>query len=193
MRTADQVLDELAESRDGHVYISGRQPSPQAAGIAGGRRHDADKLRWRLRQPDTSESGQLLAEIQLMIVDMLAQLRQPWHHDGQQAPGPRRGHSRRTAVADDHIRLVEQGVQSLDLHRPRPGARRNHRRRAGLHEEPVSLPGMSGEPVVYPVHEPVKWMMVRADGHDDAQPGRRGRLLARCRRHSRHPMTVPRG
>ena len=83
MRPTNQVLDQIAESGDGHVYISGRQLSPQAAGIAGGRRQDADKLRWRLRQPDTSEFGQLPAEIQLMIVDMLAQLRQPWHHDGQ--------------------------------------------------------------------------------------------------------------
>src|ERR1035441_1146520 len=75
-RSADEFLDELAESRDGRVDVSvdvsSGYASPQCGRITGGCCHDADKFRWRLCQPDAAKLREPQAEVHLVVIDVLA-------------------------------------------------------------------------------------------------------------------------
>ena len=98
----------------------------------------------------------------------------------------------RAAMTDDDICLAQGGVELLGVQEVHPRADRAHRGGAGLHEEPGHLRRMSRQPVIGPANQPVERMVIGPDDQQDPGPGR---LVEPVRhwRHSRHPITLPRG
>src|SRR6266487_3067819 len=192
-RSADKLIDELAEPRHGRGDIGPRPAGAEAIRRGAGLVEQAGQDGVVFGQPDPAQAGQLAAEVHLMIVDHLAEPAKARNDDRHPAPLPGVSDRARAAMANDHVRPVQQPVKLAGLEERGARAGRAEARAARLHEELAGQCLMLAEPVVDPADQAIERMVVGADGDDEARrvtarPAGSGRAG-----HSRHPITLPRG
>ena len=110
-RTADKLLDQRAEAGDGRIDVALRGAAAEPPAVACRLVEIISEGSRRLREPDAPDLGDLHAEVELMVIYVLAEPAQAGHDDGHLSPGPRARDRCRTAVADDQVRPVQQRVE----------------------------------------------------------------------------------
>ncbi len=153
----------------------------------------AGKFWKRRREFDTAEGCDRVTEIDLVVIDVFAQLGRAWNNDRHYPPGPRFRNCAWATVTDNYIGLIQQSRELVHLEELSSGALRASRCGAPLNKEPLSLVGVGGQPVVDPVDKPVEGMVIGSDRNDNSANGWCGRHLVWEEGHSRQPITCPRG
>jgi hypothetical protein len=164
---AGEFVDESTKSGDGLVNFGWYAAGPEPGQVATRLFEEAREIGESLRKADPAEFCDLDSEVELMVVNVLAEPLKTRHHYRHLPAAPGFRNRCRATMADQHVHCVQQATELIDTEGGRPCADRRNRGRTRLHEEAGDLLGMLREPVVDPTDEAAKRVMIRTDYDGD--------------------------